>query len=233
MNKRILIIEDEPAIADIVAFNLQREGFTAERADNGDDGLKMALKGSYDLVLLDVMLPNIDGFEVLKRLREKNNAVPVIMLTAREEEADKVFGLDLGADDYITKPFSLKELLARVKANVRRGAVVSGANANDDNKMSFANLCIYPERHEVTKNGTSLDLTAREYDLLMYLAKDPGRVVSREELMEKVWGYEFYGDLRAVDVAVRRLREKVEDDSAAPVLIITKRGMGYYFNANS
>ena len=233
MNKRILIVEDEPAIADIVAFNLQREGFTAERADNGDDGLKMALNSSYDLILLDVMLPGIDGFEVLKKLREKNNAVPVIMLTAREEEADKVFGLDLGADDYITKPFSLKELLARVKANVRRGAVVSGTNANDDNKISFASLCIYPERHEVTKNGTALDLTAREYDLLMYLAKDPGKVVSREELMEKVWGYEFYGDLRAVDVAVRRLREKVEDDAAAPVLIITKRGMGYYFNANS
>lgn len=228
--KNVLVVEDEQAIADIVAFNLKREGFSVETCGDGKDGLEKALKLCPDLILLDVMLPGMDGFEVLKRLRIKSN-VPVIMLTAREEEADKVLGLDLGADDYITKPFSVKELLARVKANMRRMSMPSAEDkAEPENVNKYGELSIYPDRHEARKRGQTLDLTVREYELLAYLCAGQGRVVSREELMEKVWGYEYYGDLRAVDVAVRRLREKIEDDSASPKWIMTKRGIGYYFN---
>ena len=229
-DRRILVVEDEQAIAEIIAFNLKKEGFSVETCDDGAEGLEKALKLSPDLILLDVMLPNMDGFEILKRLRQKSR-VPVIMLTAREEEEDKITGLDLGADDYITKPFSMRELLARVKANMRRSA--SSAEISDSEqqkKETYGGICIYPDRHEARKNGQPVELTVREYELLAYLCAERGRVVSREELMKKVWGYEYYGDLRAVDVAVRRLREKLEDDSAAPSLIMTKRGLGYYFN---
>ena len=233
MDKSVLIIEDEKSIADIVMFNLKREGFNTEHCDNGTDGLKLALEHTPDVVLLDVMLPGMDGFEVLKKIREKKNNLPVIMLTAREEENDKVLGLDLGADDYITKPFSMRELIARVKANTRRSSGSNPANDNSDNdekKFEYDNLVIYPERHEVQKNGDTVELTAREYDLLAYMTSVPNKVVTREELMQNVWGYEYYGYLRAVDVAVRRLREKLEDNPAIPKWIITKRGIGYYFN---
>lgn len=232
MSKSVLIIEDEQSIADIVMFNLKREGFSTEHSDNGTDGLKLALEHNPDVVLLDVMLPGMDGFEVLKKIREKKNSLPVIMLTAREEENDKVLGLDLGADDYITKPFSMRELIARVKANTRRSAAVEQPKSESGEKVTeYGELAIFPERHEVQKNGETIDLTAREYDLLTYLTNTPDKVITREELMQKVWGYEYYGDLRAVDVAVRRLREKLEDDSAMPKWIITKRGAGYYFNS--
>lgn len=225
MKKKILVVEDERTIADILVFNLEREGYEAVSAGDGPTGLKMALGESPDLILLDVMLPEMDGFEVLRRVREQSQ-VPVIMLTAREEEADKVDALEMGADDYITKPFSMRELMARVKANMRR-TVAAGTEAPA--AAEEGKLVISSEQSAVYKNGKPLDLSLREFDILSYLAKTPGKVVTREELMQKVWGYEYYGDLRAVDVAIRRLREKIEDEPAQPKYIITKRGMGYYY----
>ena len=224
--KKILVVEDEKAIADILVFNLQREGYDTIVAYDGTEGLRCALEDAPDLVLLDVMLPGMDGFEVLGHIREKKDT-PVIMLTAREEETDKVLGLDLGADDYITKPFSMRELMARVKANMRR--TVSGEERAKPAKPKSGGLRISRDNVMVYKNGRPLELSAREFDILCFLSAAPGRVFSREELMEQVWGYEYYGDLRAVDVAIRRLREKVEDQPASPRYIMTKRGMGYYF----
>lgn len=225
--KKILVVEDEKAIADILVFNLQREGYDTLVAYDGADGLHAALEQAPDLVLLDVMLPSMDGFEVLRHIREKQDT-PIIMLTAREEETDKVLGLELGADDYITKPFSMRELMARVKANMRR--TLSGEEREKPAMPSGGGLRISRENGMVYKNGRALELSAREFDILCFLSASPGRVFSREEMMEQVWGYDYYGDLRAVDVAIRRLREKVEDQPASPHYIMTKRGMGYYFN---
>lgn len=226
MGKKILIVEDETAIADIIAFNLTREGFEAETAYDGNDGLAFALAHAPDLILLDVMLPGLDGFEVCKKVREKSE-VPIIMLTAREEESDKVLGLELGADDYVTKPFSMRELMARVKANMRR--TVPERPIGGKTRALSGELTISEDKSEIYKNGQPLDLSVREFDILTFLAAVPDKVFSREELMEKVWGYEYYGDLRAVDVAIRRLREKIEDNPAQPQYIVTKRGLGYYF----
>jgi len=222
---KILIVEDEKAIADIVAFNLGREGFETQTAYDGLEGLAQSLSGQYDLMLLDVMLPGMDGFEILRRLREKST-MPVIMLTAREEETDKVLGLEIGADDYITKPFSMRELLARIRANLRRVAA-EPAQAKSGADITIGELEIFLAAHEVRKNGEPLDLTAREYDILAYMASRPDTVITREELMSKVWGYDYYGDLRTVDVAMRRLREKVETTPAEPRYLITRRNMGY------
>ncbi len=224
--KKILVVEDEKAIADILVFNLQREGYDTLVAYDGAEGLRRALEDAPDLILLDVMLPEMDGFEVLGHIREKHDT-PIIMLTAREEETDKVLGLELGADDYITKPFSMRELMARVKANMRR--TLSGEERDKPAAPSGGGLRISRDNGMVYKNGRALELSAREFDILCFLSASPGRVFSREELMEQVWGYEYYGDLRAVDVAIRRLREKVEDQPASPRYIMTKRGMGYYF----
>ncbi len=226
MEKTILVVEDEKAIADILIFNLQREGYQTLEANDGQSGLRLALEQAPDLILLDVMLPMLDGFEVCRQVR-KQSEVPIIMLTAREEEADKVLGLELGADDYITKPFSMRELMARIKANMRR---IPEVKESSDRSPLGKHLAISPERGEVYKDGKAIELTVREFELLQYLSSEPGRVFSREELMRQVWGYEYYGDLRAVDVAIRRLREKIEDEPASPTYIITKRGMGYYFN---
>ena len=223
--KKILVVEDEKAIADILVFNLQREGYDTLVAYDGTEGLRRALEDTPDLILLDVMLPGMDGFEVCHRVREQNET-PIIMLTAREEETDKVLGLELGADDYITKPFSMRELMARVKANMRRS--LSGEE-REKPAMPASGLRISRDNGMVYKNGRALELSAREFDILCFLSAAPGRVFSREELMEQVWGYEYYGDLRAVDVAIRRLREKVEDQPASPQYIMTKRGMGYYY----
>ena len=187
---------------------------------------KTILEGAPDLILLDVMLPGIDGFEICRRVREQSQ-VPIIMLTAREEETDKILGLELGADDYVTKPFSNRELSARIKANMRRFSEVPSVEEKESNGLEISE-----ESTAVYKDGKPIDLSVREFDILSYLAAEPGRVVSREELMEKVWGFEYYGDLRAVDVAIRRLREKIEDEPAQPRYIITKRGLGYYFAKN-
>lgn len=231
----ILIVEDEKTIADILTFNLEREGFSVLVAYDGADGADKALKTGCDLVLLDVMLPKMDGWEVLKTIRA-SLSTPVIMLTAREEETDKIVGLELGADDYITKPFSTKELIARIRANLRRAALSAAPvqpGADDKNCMNFRDLSIYTESFTVYKGGKAVELSNKEFSLLLYLAEHPMKAFSREELLESVWGYEgFLGDLRAVDVMVRRLREKLEKDASNPEFIKTKRGLGYYFDTN-
>ena len=226
--KTVLIVEDEKVMADMIRFNLETKGYATLTAYDGEAGLKMALEESPDLILLDVMLPKLLGFEVCRQLREKGEAVPIIILTAREEEDDKVKGLELGADDYMTKPFSVRELLARVQANIRRRAMQ--ATAESDVMAAGGGLTINTENHQVFKREKALELTQREYDLLTFLASHPGKVYSRIDLMEQVWNYEYVGsDVRTVDVTVRRLREKIEDDPANPALILTRRGVGYYF----
>lgn len=223
MGLKILIVEDEKPISDIIAFNLKREGWDTFQAFDGKEGLEKALSESFDIILLDIMLPEMDGFEVLSKIREKSE-VPVIMVTAREEERDKIFGLERGADDYVTKPFSIAELMARIKANTRRKAIKTEKKHTE----KIGDIEIDREGQTVTKGGKEIELTQREYDILIYFLTNSMRVISREELMENVWGYDYYGDLRAVDVAMRRLREKVETDPSDPQHIITKRGVGYY-----
>ena len=231
MDKRILIVEDEENIVDILAFNLKREGYETMEAMDGALGLELALSQDPDLILLDLMLPKMDGFEVCRRVREAGRATPIIMLTAREEETDKVLGLELGADDYITKPFSMRELLARVKANIRRTSMATTPVAAAA-PVGVERITVDTQAMMVYKDGRPLELTQREYELVKLLAGQKGQVFSREALMEQVWNYGGYvGDVRAVDVAVRRLREKIEDDPAEPQFIVTRRGAGYVFSA--
>ena len=230
--KTILIVEDEKNIVDILRFNLQREGYRTVEAYDGADGLEKARKENPDLILLDVMLPKMIGFDVCRTLREEGNNVPVIILTAREEEADKVSGLEIGADDYITKPFSMRELIARVGANIRRTAMNTAAAATAAaTAMPVAgDLSIDTDSHQVFRDGKPLELTTREYELLTFLASHPNKVYSRIDLMEQVWNYGYVGDdQRTVDVTVRRLREKIEENPASPKYILTRRGVGYYF----
>ena len=228
MGKRILIIEDEKNIVDILVFNLSREGYDTLEAYDGEAGLQLALEQDPDLILLDLMLPKRNGFDVCRAIREQGRATPILMLTAREEETDKVLGLELGADDYITKPFSMRELLARVKANIRRTAMQESAPHPSTGLLELGRIALDPDRMAVTKDGKPLELTQREYEIIKLMASAPGKVFSREALMEQVWNYDGYvGDVRAVDVAVRRLREKIEDDPAEPKFIVTRRGLGY------
>ena len=231
MGKKILVVEDERNIVDILTFNLAREGYETLEALDGAAGLRLALEQDPDLILLDLMLPKMDGFQVCRTLREQGRATPIIMLTAREEETDKVLGLELGADDYITKPFSMRELLARVKSNIRRTEMLSNAaQQTAGNRLELGRIQVDLDAMLVYKDGEALDLTQREYELVKTLASSRGQAVSRESLMEQVWNYEGYvGDVRAVDVAIRRLREKLEDDPADPRFIVTRRGLGYAF----
>ena len=230
MNRKVLIVDDERSIVDILRYNLEKNDMTAVCAYDGAEGLRLARECDPDVILLDVMLPEMDGFEVCRTLRAEGNNVPIIMITAREEETDKVFGLELGADDYITKPFSMRELLARVRTNMRRAASMAPAAAEEPgDQIKVKDLVIDRTRRAVYKNGKELELTQREYELIKFLAENPGRVMSREELMGSVWQYDYFGALRAVDVAVRRLREKLEDNPSEPVYVMTKRGAGYYF----
>ena len=232
MNKRILIVEDEKNIVDILRFNLQRAGYQTLEAYDGEDGLAQAVSANPDLILLDVMLPKKNGFDVCRALRDQGSSVPVIILTAREEEADKVSGLEIGADDYITKPFSMRELIARVGANIRRTAMNTAAAATAAaTAMPVAgDLSIDTDSHQVFRDGKPLELTTREYELLTFLASHPNKVYSRIDLMEQVWNYGYVGDdQRTVDVTVRRLREKIEENPASPKYILTRRGVGYYF----
>ncbi|MCR5648537.1 MAG: response regulator transcription factor [Oscillospiraceae bacterium] len=225
---KILIVDDEKNIVDILSYNLKKEGYEIEAAYDGRAGLEAARTCSPDLILLDVMLPYMDGFEVCSEIRKTDRLTPIIMLTAREEERDKVYGLELGADDYITKPFSVRELLARVKTNVRRRSVLVEPAEAGDESVRAGRLTIDVPRQTVAKDGVELDLTQREFELIRFMSRPCGKVFSREELMREVWQYEYYGDVRAVDVAIRRLREKIEDDPAAPAILMTKRGAGYY-----
>ncbi|MDR2356428.1 MAG: response regulator transcription factor [Clostridiales Family XIII bacterium] len=226
--KKVLIVEDEKSISDIIQFNLKKEGFEVDTAYDGESGLDKALNAKPDLILLDVMLPGIDGFAICKKVRE-SSSVPILMLTAKEEEVDKVLGLELGADDYITKPFGMRELIARIKANFRRLDLDDNEKGDPANILECGNLSIDTNRYEARKNGEPLELTLREFELLQYLANKENKVFSREQLLSDVWGYEYFGDIRTVDVTVRRLREKLEDDSGNPQYIMTKRGIGYYF----
>ncbi|AGC69706.1 Two component transcriptional regulator, winged helix family [Thermoclostridium stercorarium subsp. stercorarium DSM 8532] len=228
MRRKILIVDDEKNIVDILKYNLKKEGFDTVEAYDGKQALEMVEREKPDLILLDIMLPEYDGFTVCKKIRQTLNT-PILMLTAREEEVDKVLGLELGADDYITKPFSPRELMARVKANLRRVA--------DDNKQVTQNevivcgdLTIDVNRYEVRRGSDVIELTLREFELVKFLASQKGQIFTRENLLEKVWGYEYYGDVRTVDVTIRRLREKLEKIPSKPEYILTKRGVGYYFN---
>jgi len=224
--KTILVVEDEKPISEILKVNLTKNGYNVLTAYDGEEAINMATAAEPDLILLDVMLPKADGFTVCKKLR-KTMSTPIIMLTARAEEVDKVLGLELGADDYMTKPFSLRELMARVKANLRRTAIMTTDSTNEP--LVFSDLEINVERYEVKKRGQVIDLTYREFELLKYLATQSGKIFSREHLLNKVWDYEYVGDDRTVDVTIRRLREKIEDDPSSPVYILTKRSVGYYF----
>ncbi|MGL4346237.1 MAG: response regulator [Cellulosilyticaceae bacterium] len=227
----VAIIEDERAISDIIKYNLEKEGYTVCTAYDGEEGLALIAAQEPDLILLDIMMPKVDGLQVCKKVRQTKDT-PIIMLTAKAEEIDKVVGLELGADDYITKPFGMRELIARVKANLRRVSVPTAIVVEqEDNKdlIKEGNLSLDIVKYEVSKEGQVIELTCREFELLKFLVTQKGKVFSRETLLEKVWGYEYFGDVRTVDVTVRRLREKIEDDPSKATYVLTKRGVGYYF----
>lgn len=239
--KTILIVDDEKPIVDILVYNLQKEGYNTLEANDGETAVEIALDKKPDLILLDIMLPKMDGLAVCKKVRHTLN-VPILMLSAKDEEIDKIVGLELGADDYVTKPFSVRELMARVKANLRKVEINSNQPADEEtekdeeykkpNTIEVGELFLDLDKFEVKVRGKIIDLTLREFEVLKYLAKDPGQVITREVLLEKVWGYEYYGDIRTVDVTVRRIREKIEKDTSSPKILITKRGVGYYISHN-
>lgn len=226
---KVLVVDDESSIVNIISYNLKKEGYEVITAEDGEVGLELALSENPDLILLDIMMPKMDGYEVCRKVREKSN-VPIIMLTARADEVDKVIGLEMGADDYVTKPFGNRELIARVKAHLRR-STAKDTPVESGNAQNYGDLSIDFDRYEVTKRGEIINLTMREFELLTFLATQKAQIFNRETLLEKVWGYEYFGDVRAVDVTIRRLREKIEDDPSKPRFIITKRGIGYYFSA--
>lgn len=230
--RKILIVEDEKNIADIIEYNIQKQGFETDVAYDGEKGLGLALSEGYDLILLDVMLPKMDGFEICRRVRQRLDT-PIIMLTAREEERDKIMGLDLGADDYMTKPFSTAELISRIKANIRRysgdGVRQTSSNPEDDEIIRIDELEINCTDMSVKKNGVMISLSKQQYELLVFLARNRGKKYRQEMLLKDVWGYDdFYGDIRTVDVTVTRLRKQIEDNPSEPRYIKNKRGMGYY-----
>ena len=243
--KKILIVDDEKMITNLLTHNLTKEGYNVVEANDGLEAIEKAGKEKPDLILLDVMLPKLDGLSVCKRIKNMMN-VPILMVTAKDEELDKIVGLELGADDYITKPFSVRELLARVKANLRKADANANSNVSSEvedqnnnqveqapeikrtNIIKVGVLTLDIDRFEVMVNDKRVDLTLREFEVLRFLASEPGQVITRETLLEKVWGYEYYGDIRTVDVTVRRIREKIEKDTSAPKILITKRGVGYY-----
>ena len=241
--KTILIVDDEKMILNLLSCNLIKEGYNVIEAKDGLEAITIAQEEKPDLILLDVMLPKLDGLSVCKRVKNIMN-VPILMVTAKDDELDKILGLELGADDYITKPFSIRELLARVKANLRKADVIANVKKEvkevkkpeetpelkRTNIIKVGVLTLDLDRFEVMVNDRIVDLTLREFEVLKFLASDPGQVITRETLLEKVWGYEYYGDIRTVDVTVRRLREKIEDlDGDDFKYILTKRGVGYYF----
>ncbi|GAX00049.1 MULTISPECIES: response regulator YycF [Secundilactobacillus] len=229
MKKVILVVDDEKPITDIVKFNLTKEGYEVVVAHDGEEALKQVEEVNPDLIILDLMLPKIDGLEVARQVRMKHD-MPIIMVTAKDSELDKVLGLELGADDYVTKPFSNRELVARVKANLRRQNTVNAAQPEEEeNKdIEIGDLVIHPDAYSVTKRGQNIELTHREFELLHYLAQHIGQVMTREHLLQTVWGYDYFGDVRTVDVTVRRLREKIEDNPSHPTWLVTRRGVGYY-----
>nr|WP_317358589.1 response regulator YycF [uncultured Tyzzerella sp.] len=229
MSNKVLVVDDEQSIMNIIAFNLKKEGYTVVCAEDGEMAIKVFEEEKPDLILLDIMMPKIDGYGVCRRIRDKSD-VPIIMLTARADEVDKVLGLEIGADDYVTKPFSNRELMARVKANLRRKTSAKQEEMPiNENTNNFGELTIDFDRYEVFKRNEPINLTIREFELLKFLALKKNQIFTREALLSQVWGYEYFGDVRAVDVTIRRLREKIEDDASKPKYILTKRGIGYYF----
>ncbi len=228
MEKHILVVDDEMPIADILQFNLEKEGYKVTCAYDGLEALRKVEEVKPDLILLDIMLPHKDGMEVCREVRKKHE-MPIIMLTAKDSEIDKVLGLELGADDYVTKPFSNRELIARVKANLRRHQQDPDKGNGELSEIVVGALSIHPDAYIVTKRGEQIELTHREFELVHYLAKHIGQVMTREHLLQTVWGYDYFGDVRTVDVTVRRLREKIEDIPSHPTWIVTRRGVGYYF----
>jgi two-component system response regulator VicR len=225
MDYKILVVDDELPIADILKFSLEKEGYSVVLAHDGQEAVDKASAESPDLILLDIMLPKKDGFAVCQEIRTFST-VPIIMLTARDTEIDKVLGLEIGADDYVTKPFSNRELMARVKANLRRQQPET-ARSDQKPKWTVGDLVIDTGTYEVRKKDVNLDLTHREFELLVHLIKHRGTVLTREQLLQEVWGYDYFGDVRTVDVTIRRLREKIEDDPSNPEYILTRRGVGY------
>lgn len=243
--KTVLIVDDEEMIINLLKHNLTKEGYNVLEAKDGLEAINIAQEKKPDLILLDRMLPKLEGLAVCKRIKNMMN-VPILMVTAKDEELDKIVGLEVGADDYITKPFSVRELLARIKANLRKVEAIQNSEKerqnqekNEDesieikrtNVIKLGVLTLDLDRFEVMVSGKVVDLTLREFDVLKFLASDPGQVVTRETLIEKVWGYEYYGDIRIVDVTVRRIREKIEKDTSNPKILMTKRGVGYYLSA--
>ena len=234
MPECILIVEDEPALRDTLSYNLKKDGFAVEAVGDGRSALESARRLKPDLIVLDLMLPEIDGFEVCRILR-KEMITPILMLTARDDEIDRVVGLEVGADDYLTKPFSMRELMARVKAQLRRSRLLkeelakSSVEEKPQEKLSFKNLVINLTRREVTLDGEVLALKPQEFELLLFFAQHKGQMLSREFILERVWGWDFIGDSRTVDVHVRWLRQKIEEDSSDPKRIVTVRGGGYRF----
>jgi DNA-binding response OmpR family regulator len=233
VSEKVLVVEDEPTLVETLAYNLTRQGYEVFTATDGPSGLEMARKERPDVIVLDIMLPGLDGFEVCRILR-REMSVPILMLTARTDDVDKVVGLEVGADDYLTKPFSMRELLARVKALLRRVRLireeVSAELGNAEaERLEFGDLVIDLTRHEVRRKGEILRLTPKEFDLLAFLARNRRAVLSRDLILERVWGWDYVGGTRTVDVHVRWLREKIEPDPANPVRIVTVRGIGYRF----
>jgi DNA-binding response OmpR family regulator len=229
--KHILLVEDDPDIADLLELHLTDEGHRVDAVDDGDEGLERALDCDYDLILLDIMLPGTDGFDICRRLRQEKCHVPILMVTAKTEEVDKVLGLELGADDYITKPFSIREVLARVKAIFRRVEVDQDTSPRDEENapIEFDGLLIEPAKHKVTVDGTGVDLTSKEYELLLLFARNPGRAYSRQELLDEVWGYQYEGYSHTVNTHINRLRNKIEPDPSTPRFVKTVWGVGYRF----
>ena len=225
---KILVVDDEKLLVKGIKFNLENEGYTVECCYDGATAVQMAAQGSYDLIILDLMMPGLDGLEACQRIRQ-TSTVPIIMLTARSEDADKLLGFESGADDYITKPFNILELKARIRALLRRaGITASQPGGQTGHIVEHKGLTLDTEKRTAYKRGERVDLTAREFDLAELFLRSPGRVFSRDSLLDLVWGYDYQGDARTVDVHIRRLREKLEDDPASPSLIITKWGVGYY-----
>ena len=228
MEKKILIVDDEKPIVDVLKFNLEKDGYKTIEAYDGEQAVEMALTAKPDLIILDVMLPKMDGFTVCKKIRQKLTC-PIIMLTAKEEVVDKIIGLELGADDYMTKPFSVRELTARVKANLRKHVLPEDTENNvQTDELKIKDLVLDVEKYVVVKRGKIIDLTMKEFEVIKLLATHSGQVFTREQILKNVWGYDYYGDVRSVDVTIRRIREKIEDNTSEPKYIITKRGIGYY-----
>jgi len=225
--RKILVVDDELPIADILKFKLEKEGYQVAIANDGVEALEKFEEFKPDLMLLDIMLPLMDGMEVCREVR-KTSKIPIIMLTAKDSEIDTVLGLELGANDYVTKPFSSRELLARVKVHLRNTSPEATPQPAGPGPLKVGELYIDTNSHTVTRKDQKIELTQREFELLHYLAKNIGQVMTREHLLQTVWGYDYFGDVRTVDVTVRRLREKVEDNPSTPVYIMTRRGVGYY-----